>query len=117
MPGPFRWHDKPSWMGDSTGHWEDGVLVVETMNFNDKTWLDRRGVPHSEELRVVERIRRVGDDTLQIDITMEDPVALVEPWIGQRVYRKTDWQIEEFICMDNINFEAFENAVLEFDSQ
>ena len=47
----------PSWMGDSIGRWEGDALVIETVNFNDKTWLDRTGVQHSEELRVVERIR------------------------------------------------------------
>ena len=46
----------PMWMGDSTGHWEGKTLVVETVNFNDKTWIDREGVPHSDQLRVEERI-------------------------------------------------------------
>jgi hypothetical protein len=103
-------------MGDSTGHWESDTLVVETVNFNDKTWLDREGVPHSEQLRVVERIRRSGDDSLQIDITMEDPGALTEPWIAQRFYRRVDWTIEEFICMDNVNFTEFENEILEYET-
>ena len=107
----------PSWMGDSTGHWEGDTLVVETVNFNEKSWLDRRGVPHSEGLRVIERIRVNDDGQLQIDITMDDPVALVEPWIGQRFYRKTDWNIEEFVCMDNVNFESFENSVLEYEGE
>ena len=106
----------PSWMGDSTGHWESDTLVVETVNFNDKTWLDREGVPHSEQLRVMERIRRSGDDSLQIDITMEDPGALTEPWIAQRFYRRVDWTIEEFICMDNVNFTEFENEILEYET-
>jgi hypothetical protein len=105
----------PSWMGDSIGHWEGETLVIETTNFNDKTWLDRRGLPHSEELRLIERFSLVGDDRLRIDITVEDPVAYVEPWTAQRFLRRTDWQIEEFVCMDNVNFEAYENAVQEFD--
>ena len=105
----------PMWMGDSTGHWEGDTLVVETVNFNDKTWVDRRGVPHSEEMRVVERIRLLEDDRLRIDITVEDPVAFTEPWTGQRTYRRVDWDVEEFICMDNVNFEAFEQEVLEYD--
>jgi len=104
----------PSWMGDSTGYWDGDTLVVETVNFNDKTWLDREGVPHSEQLRVVERIRRIEPDRLQIDVTMEDPVALTEPWVGQRHYRRVDWSIEEFMCMDNVNFTAFEEEILEY---
>jgi hypothetical protein len=112
---PHRTDLAPGWMGDSIGRWEDDTLVVESVNFNDKTWIDRRGLPHSDQLRVVERIRRLDEDTLRIEITIHDPVAFVEPWSAERFYRKTDWQIEEFVCMDNVNFEAFENAVLEYD--
>jgi len=105
----------PMWMGDSTGHWEGDTLVVETVNFNDKTWIDRQGVPHSEELRVLERIRLDGDGNLLIDIAIEDPVAFTESWTGQRRYRPVDWNIEEFACMDNVNFEAFEDDILNYD--
>ena len=105
----------PSWMGDSIGHWEGEVLVVETNNFNDKTWLDRRGLPHSEALTVTERFELIEDgDRLRIDIRVDDPETFAEPWSAQRYYRKTDWQIEEFACMDNVNFEAYEEAVLDF---
>jgi hypothetical protein len=105
----------PSWMGDSIGHWEGDTLVVETTNFNDKTWVDRRGVPHSEQMRVVERIRRIDPETLQIDIAVEDPVAFMAPWTGQRRYRTVDWNIEEFMCMDNVSFLNFEQEVIEFE--
>ncbi len=54
----------PSWMGDAIGKWEGDTLVVDTVGFNDKTWLDNDGLPHSEDLHVVERIRRVNHDTL-----------------------------------------------------
>ena len=103
------------WMGDSTGHWEGDTLVIETVNLNDKTWVDRRGVPHSDQMRVIERIRRVGDEQLQIDVTVEDPIAFTEPWTGTRIYRSVDWDVEEFVCMDNVNFEAFEQEVLDYD--
>src|SRR5580692_2084508 len=62
-----RAHDEslgPLWMGDSIGHWEGDTLVADTVNFNDKTWLDRIGHPHSEQLHVIERIRRVDHDHL-----------------------------------------------------
>jgi len=58
----------PLWMGDSTGHWEGEVLVVETVNFNDKTWITRHGLPHSEEMRLTERIQINDDGNLQIDM-------------------------------------------------
>jgi hypothetical protein len=105
----------PMWMGDSTGRWEGETLVVETINFNDKTWIDREGVPHSDQLRVVERIRLDEDDNLLIDIVVEDAVAFTQSWTGQRRYRRVDWDIGEFACMDNVNFEAFEEQILNFD--
>ncbi len=107
----------PSWMGDSIGHWEGDTLVVETVNFNDKTWIDRRGVPHSEELRVVERIRLTDENSLQIDITIEDPVAFTEPWAAQWFYGREDWTLGEFICMDNVGFATFESEVVEFHAE
>ena len=47
--------------------------------------------------------------------SFEDPVAFTEPWSGQRHYRRVDWDIEEFVCMDNVNFEEFEREVLEYE--
>jgi len=105
----------PMWMGDSIGHWEGDTLVVETNNFNDKSWLDRRGVPHSDQLQVEERFHLVDDDNLQIDIRIEDPVALTEPWVSQRFLMRTDWQIEEHACQDNVNFEGYEEQLQQFD--
>ena len=105
----------PMWMGDATGHWEGDTLVVETVNFNDKTWIDREGVPHSDQLRVLERIRRDADDNLLIDITIEDPIAFTESWTGRRRYRRVDWSIEEFACMDNIGFATYEEGILNYD--
>ena len=104
----------PMWMGDSIGHWEGDTLVVDTTNFNDKSWLDRRGVPHSDQLHVVERLRLIDADNLQIDITMEDPVALEQPWVVQRFLMRTDWQIEEHVCKDNVNFDSYEEEIQQF---
>ena len=64
-----------TWMGDSIGWWEGNTLVVDTAGLNDKTWLDQVGHPHSDALHVVERIRRVDHDTLQDDLTIDDPKA------------------------------------------
>jgi hypothetical protein len=105
----------PSWMGDSIGHWEGETLVVESTNFNDRTWIDREGVPHSEELKVLERMHVDADGKLVIDITIEDPVAFTQTWSGQRTYARSDWNIEEFMCMDNVTFEDYENEVLNYE--
>ena len=104
----------PGWMGDSIGFWDGETLVVETTNFNDKTWIDRRGVPHSEQLKVLERIHIDNEGLLEINILIEDPSAYTAPWTGQRFYGRVDWNIEEFMCMDNATFLDFEQDVLEY---
>ena len=75
--------DPPLWMGDSIGKWEGDTLVIDVIGFNDKTWLDRAGHPHSDALHVTERIRRVNHDTLSDEITIEDPKAYTKPWTAQ----------------------------------
>jgi len=104
-----------TWMGDSIGYWEDNVLVVETANMNDSTWIDREGVPHSDQMTVIERFELRDDNSLWIDIEINDPVALNEPWISSTAYSRTDWTIEEFKCMDNASFLEWEDQILEYD--
>lgn len=95
----------PTWMGEALGKWEGNTLVVDTLGFNDKTWLDYSGHPHSEELHLVERIRRVDHNTLVNDITIEDPKAYTKPWVSHMVFDlHPDWKIEEIICEDDVNF-------------
>lgn len=107
-----RKHDTslgPSWMGDSIGHWEGDTLVVDTINFNDKTWLDRIGHPHSDALHLVERMKRADHDTFVDDMTIEDPKAYTKPMTTQLVYQlKPDWHILEQFCEDNATFEGTE---------
>jgi len=104
-----RQHPKdliPSWMGDSIGTWEGDTLVVDTVGFNDKTWLDGEGHPHSDELHLVERIRRVSHDALTIDFTIDDPKAYTKPWVSHTIFElKQGWNIGEVVCVDdNANF-------------
>ena len=103
----------PTWMGDSTGKWEGDTLVVDSTGFNDKTWLDVSGHPHSEALHVVERLRRADHDTLMIDITIDDPQAYTTPLKTQRKYiLKPGWNIMEFVCEDTqVGFNDFEKKV------
>src|SRR5947209_7859647 len=100
-----RQHPKdldPTYSGDSIGKLEGGTLVVDTIGFNDKTWLDGGGLPHSEALHVVERIRRVDHDTLAEDFTIDDPMAYTKPITAQQVYKlKPGWEIQEFVCEEN----------------
>jgi hypothetical protein len=95
----------PTWMGEAIGHWEGDTLVVDTRNFNDKTWLDYDGLPHSDQMHVVERIRRVDAKNLEITMTIEDPKAYTKPWTTHLRYEaRPDWKIEESMCADNVNF-------------
>jgi hypothetical protein len=70
----------PSWMGYSVGHWDGDTLVVESSGFNDRTWLDGRGYPHTEALRVTERYRRADFGHLEIEVTFQEPAAYSKPW-------------------------------------
>jgi hypothetical protein len=98
----------PTWLGDSIGHWDGDTLVVDTIGFNDKTWLDRAGHPHSTDLHLVERIRRVDPKTMTDDITIEDPKAYTKPWGGQITFQShPTWNIMEMVCEDNVNFDQF----------
>jgi hypothetical protein len=99
----------PTYMGHSIGKWEGDTLVVDTVGFNEKTWLDRDGHPHSDQLHVTERFHRVDRDNMQIDIAMEDPKALAKPWKTQLNFQlRPDWDIMELACTDNAAFEDFE---------
>jgi hypothetical protein len=100
----------PLWMGDSIGHWEGDTLVTDTVNFNDKTWLDRMGHPHSDALHVVERIRRIDHDHLVDDITIEDPKAYTKPWTARLPYvLKPKWTLAEQFCEDERSFQTIDN--------
>ena len=82
------WH--PTLMGTSQGKWDGDTLVVETENLlslNKQGWLDTIGHPFTDALRVTERIRRPAHDTLQIDLTFNDPGAYTKPWTGKKVFQ------------------------------
>lgn len=109
-----------TWMGDAIGHWEGETLVVESTHFNDKTWIDRRGVPHSDQLRVTERIYKSADDELTVDLRVEDPVAFAEPWTARRVFDRVGWTLEENECVDSQQFEEFsqfERELIDYKAQ
>jgi hypothetical protein len=101
----------PTWMGDSVGWWEGDTLVIDSVGFNEKTWLDRAGLPHSDQLHVIERITRPKHDTLVIHITIDDPKTYTKTWEGERIYvLEPDWKLTEMICEDNITFNELKKA-------
>jgi hypothetical protein len=88
------------WMGTSVGKWvDDRNFQVETTGFNEKTWLDRLGHAHSDQLKVTENFRRVDRDHLELDIKMEDPKALARPWVTTFYYEsRPNWELGEISC-------------------
>jgi len=116
-----RPHDKdvgPLWMGDSIGKWEGDTLVADTVSFNDKTTLDREGYPHSDAMHLTERIRRVGHDSLEIDLTVDDPKAYTKPWGAKLNFQvKPDWKIMEHVCEDNASFLDFNKKATKMHSK
>jgi hypothetical protein len=70
----------PEYLGQSIGHWEGAVLVVDTSGYNDKTWLDDSGLPHTEALHTIERIRLKGPDLLEDRIWFTDDQTFTQPW-------------------------------------
>ena len=92
-------------MGISHGRWEGDTLVVETDNLlslNGQAWLDTFGHPFTDALHLTERMRRVSQDTLQIDFLFDDPGAYTKPWAGRKVFRLKDWDMTEYTtCEDH----------------
>lgn len=91
----------PTWYGVSVGKWEGDTFVVATVGFNDRTWVDDDGHPHSQDMRVEERYRRVDHDTIELNMTITDPKAYTKPWVGETKTWKLDSKMElrEDICV------------------
>ncbi len=91
-----------AWLGFSIGHWDGDTLVIESAGFNDKTWLDNAGTPHSEDLHVTERYRRRDIGHLDIQITIDDPKTFLHPFtVTEHEHLLPDTTLLEFICSEN----------------
>ena len=89
----------PSWMGYSVGRWDGDTLVVDSFGFNDRTWLDHDGHPHTEALRMTERYRRTNFGNLDIDVTLSDPAIYTKPWtVKVRAEIAADTEMIEWVC-------------------
>jgi hypothetical protein len=95
----------PTFMGDQVGHWETGTFVVDTIGLVDRTTLDPVGMPHSEDLHVIERYRRVDAQTLEIRVQIEDPKTFSRPWEARVDYKAAPAgsRVKEYICENNLN--------------
>lgn len=92
----------PSWMGYSVGHWDGDTLVVESNGFNDRTWLDHDGHPHTEALRTTERYRRKDFGHLETSLTLQDPAIYAKPWtVALGAQLAADTELIEYVCSEN----------------
>ena len=102
MNRPHTANPKPSWYGESVGHYEGDTLVVDTIGLNGKAPIDNWRTPHSEQLHVVERFQMVdGGAALHAIVTIEDPVALTSPLTVYQRWNKLDGEIVEVACAEN----------------
>jgi hypothetical protein len=92
----------PTFNGYSIGSWEGDTLVVDTVGFNDRTWLDVFGHPHTDQMRVIERMRRVDVGRLEIAMTITDPGAYTQPLsITHNLHLVPDEELMDYICAEN----------------
>ncbi|HEY7297269.1 MAG TPA: hypothetical protein VH684_04965 [Xanthobacteraceae bacterium] len=93
---------KPSWYGESIGHYESDTLVVDTIGLNDKTFLDNYRTPHTDKLHVTEHWRLIEDGRkLEIHMTINDPGTFNQPWQALRQYDRVNRTLSEDICSEN----------------
>jgi hypothetical protein len=89
----------PAWNGYSIGHWEGDTFVVESNGYDERTWLDHFGYPHSDQMTLVERFKRVDPDTLELSMVLTDPKAYTAPWVSDKVtFVQVKVAIFEEIC-------------------
>ncbi|MBM3818270.1 MAG: hypothetical protein FJW14_04505 [Acidimicrobiia bacterium] len=93
----------PTWFGHSVGRWEGDTLVIETIGFNGKVWMDRRGFPQTERASVTERFTRTNMGTLERVVTIDDPGAYSKPWTVRFTARLSNPgdELIEYICNEN----------------
>jgi hypothetical protein len=106
----------PRWYGYSVGRWEDdSTFVVDTVGLDERTWLDNAGNPHSGDLRVQERYRRINRDVMELSVTIDDPKAYTRPWTPRdRLTLRlmpADTDLMEWVCAPS-EASAFKDAVV-----
>ena len=100
-----------TWMGDSIGKYEGDAFVIDTVGFNDKTWIDQVGHPHSDSLHLIERFRRVDHNTLELSVTFDDPKAYAAPFTGKRIFKLSSSPLEVTACSLS-EMQSFDDEVM-----
>lgn len=104
MNVPHSQNPKPSWYGESVGHYEGDTLVVDTIGIAAKpmSLVDVFGTPHTEALHVVERFHLInGGKALRVDIRVEDAGTFTRPWDEGTTFTKTNYEFDEYVCAEN----------------
>ena len=92
----------PTFLGHSVGRWEGDTLVVDVVGFNETTWIDFFGHPHTDALHLVERFSRPDKNTLRYEATIDDPEAYAAPWtVAWDIPWSPDGELLEYICQEN----------------
>jgi hypothetical protein len=92
----------PTYFGSSVGKWDGDTLVLNTVGFNERFWFTNGGLPHTEKLKLVERISRPDFGTLKYEVTVDDSGAYTRPWSGSWTLQWiADQEIEEYFCDDS----------------
>ncbi len=88
----------PSYMGSSVGHWDGGVLVIDSGAFKP-TFLDDSGLPHGDSLKITERLRRTGGAALEVLVTVDDPQMYKKAWTARYAFTlRPNERIQDYIC-------------------
>jgi hypothetical protein len=93
--------DNPLYYGNAVGRWEGDTLVVESTNFNEKFWFSNGGLPHTQQLRLVERFTRTDMETLRYEVTVDDPGAYTRPWSASWTLQWVPDELPVYYCQDN----------------
>jgi hypothetical protein len=102
LDAPHSESPKPSWYGESVGHYEGDTLVVDTIGMNNKSYVDNFRTPHTEKLHVVERWRLIDDMTLQVAFVADDADTFIEPWSAVYRFRRIQRPpVYEEVCAEN----------------
>jgi len=105
-----------TWMGDSIGRYEGDTFIVDTIGFNDKTWIDQVGHPHSDQLHLTERFRRVDHETLELSLTFDDPKAYTQPFTTKRTFKLSASPLEVTLC-SLTEMQSFDDEVMKTTTQ
>ena len=107
-PHPAREDYDATYFGHSVGHWEQDVLVIDSVHFNERFWFARRptGMVHTDALHLIEKLSRPDYNTLHYEVTIDDPKAYTRPWTASWDIPWAETEMEEYFCQDyNVDVE------------